>query len=93
MTNKITAEQARKLMPINAQNEVDKVYNDIRIAARAGETELRPNGEFWTKQGYKRTAEYNKACDILRDDGYNVKFFYEENQFVNMYTIVSWRII
>jgi hypothetical protein len=38
---------------------------------------------------YKR-QEYKQACQILEGDGYTVKFFYEERQFVAMYTTVEW---
>ncbi len=87
---RITAAEARALMPFDAESEVNKVYALIRIAASSGETKLHLHDAFWTRQAYEGSSEYNLACEILRADGYTVKFFYEENQFVDMYTIVSW---
>ena len=87
---RITAEQARALMPFDAGSEVNKVYASIRMAASAGKTKLHLHGDFWANQGYNTSDEYKRACEILRADGYKVEFFYEEKQFANFYTIVSW---
>jgi hypothetical protein len=45
---------------------------------------------FWIKEGYGQTEKYKSACKILEENGYTVEFFYEEKQFVNMYTVVRW---
>jgi hypothetical protein len=51
-------------------------------------TEL--TSDFWISEGYNGTKDWNKACDILRSDGFTVEFFYEERQVGNMFTVVKW---
>ena len=87
--NKITAKEARELAGPSVQDRVDEVYLLIREAA---EKKLRKIylHDWWKNQGYGGTKDYKQACAILRADGYTVEFFYEERQFVDMYTIVEW---
>jgi len=40
--------------------------------------------------GYSTTPEYEQAVKVLEKLGYEVKFFCNANQFMNMYTIVKW---
>jgi hypothetical protein len=88
--SKITAQEARQLAGPSVQERVNEVYPLIREAAMKEERMVSLRDSFWVNEGYGRTASYIKACELLKADGYNVKFFYEERQFVDMYTIVSW---
>lgn len=87
---KITAAEARKLAGPTVQEHVDLVYPKIREAAKKGQRSLALHDSFWVHDGYSKTDAYNQAVMILEGDGYKVKFFYEERQFVDMYTIVEW---
>ncbi len=87
---KITAEEARRLSGYNAEEYADEAFQLIRIAATDGKREIRLHTKFWTQGGYSRTPEWQKACKILEDAGFSIQFFYEERQFVDMYTIVEW---
>lgn len=87
---KITAEEARKLAGPTVQEFVDEVYPMIREAATMKNREVKLQGDFWVYGGYKGTKEWLEAKSILEKDGFTVKFFYEERQFVDMYTIVKW---
>ena len=86
---RITALEARKLAVPTVQERVDEVYPLIREAAEKGQRRIALHG-WWANEGYAGSVEYKLACKILEDDGYIVKFFYEERQFVDMYTVVSW---
>lgn len=87
---KITAEEARALSGPSVEDHVNEVYPAIRKAAEQKWREIRLHDDFWTQGGYSGTADWKRACDLLRADGFKVEFFYEERQFVNMYTKVSW---
>lgn len=87
---KITAEEARKLSGPTTQDHVATVYRLIRKAAEKKERSVKLYDDFWVYEGYKGTTSYKEACKILEGDGYKVRFFYEERQFVDMYTIVEW---
>lgn len=86
---KITAQEARKLAGPTVQERVDEVYPLIREAAENGQRSIALHG-WWANEGYSGSADWKQACKILEDDGYQVKFFYEERQFVDMYTVVEW---
>lgn len=87
----MTAKEARTLAGVDdIQEEVEKVIVMITDAATKKEREIRLHESFWTNGGYSRTPEWTEACARLLTLGYDVKFFYEERQFVNMYTVVKW---
>jgi hypothetical protein len=88
--SRITAAEARKLVGPTVQERVDEVYPLIRKAAEAGQREIRLHGEFWENEGYSKTDDYKQACSLLEADGFGVRFYYEERQFVDMGTIVEW---
>ena len=88
--SKITAAEARELAGPTVEERVDEVYPLIREAAQQGKRSLALTSKFWTHCGYQGTPDWREACELLRADGFEVKFFYEEQQFVNMYTIVKW---
>ena len=87
---KITAAEARELSGPTPQEHVDAVYPRIREAAEKGQRKIRIGVDFWAHEGYSRTAAYKEAVKILEDDGYTVKFYYEERQFVDMGTEIGW---
>ena len=86
---KITAHEARELAGPTVQERVDAVYPLIRRAAEEKHRHVTLH-DWWANAGYGGTKDYKQACDILRADGYTVEFFYEERQFVDMYTVVKW---
>ncbi len=87
---RITAQEARELAGPTVQERVDAVYPLIRKAAEEKKREVHLHG-WWAHGGYSGdTPDWKQACDILRQDGYTVDFFYEERQFVDMYTVVKW---
>jgi len=88
--SKITAEEARKLAGPSVQDNVDDAYKLIRKAATEKKNSVNLYGDFWVRDGYASTPHWEEACDILRGSGFTVKFFYEERQFVDMYTVVEW---
>ena len=86
----ITANEARGLAGPTPQERVDMLDDVIRKAAAAKKRSIALHDPFWVNEGYSGTAEYHEACKILEKQGFAVKFFYEERQFVDMYTIVEW---
>jgi hypothetical protein len=91
MKNKITAEEARALSISPIEIALDEAYEMIRAKAAAKGKKVALHGDFWVKQGYSETEDYKEACDILRKDGFNVEFYYNDSSyFVDMYTVVSW---
>jgi hypothetical protein len=88
--SKITAAEARKLAGPTVQEQVDLVYPLIREAAEKRKRSITLHDDLWVNGGYAGTVEYKQAVKILENDGFVVEFFYEERQFVNMYTIVKW---
>lgn len=87
---KITAAQARELAGPTVQERVDAVYPLIEQAAKSKKRGVHLHDDFWTNGGYQQTEDWKAAVELLKKDGYNVRFFYEERQFVDMYTIVEW---
>jgi hypothetical protein len=86
---RITAAEARRLAGPSIQERVDEVYPLIREAAENGGRSIDLHG-WWADEGYSGSADWKQACKILEGDGYTVKFFYAEYQFVSMYTTVEW---
>ena len=87
---RITAQEARTLAGPTVQERVDEVYSLIREAATEKKRFVSLRDNFWVNEGYSKTKGYQQDCMILEGDGYKVTFYYEERQFVDMYTIVEW---
>jgi hypothetical protein len=91
---RLTAAEAREIAGptfdeiVNLQ--VDSVCVLIREAATRKERNVVPRDSFWVDGGYSNTKEWLAAKGILETMGYTVKFIYEERQFVEMYTCISW---
>ena len=94
MTERLTAAQARELAGPTAEERLEKHLDEalsaVRVAAEKKQREIALHGDFWAHGGYSQTADWKSACNSLRALGYEVDFFYEELQFVNMYTTVKW---
>jgi hypothetical protein len=86
----ISAKEARGLAGPTPQERVDMLEDVIKKAAAAKQRSLALHDNFWVHEGYSQTNDYKQAVMILEGLGYKVKFFYEERQFVDMYTIVEW---
>ena len=86
---------ARKLTNLKAPKkdvvaeQVGIALETIRQKAEDGHSSAALHN-WWADKGYSRTDDYNRAVAVLQGLGFDVKFFYEERQFVDMYTIVSW---
>ena len=85
-----TAADARKLAGPTAQEEVDVIIPLIKEAAKKKERKLCLHQDFWVNEAYSQTPKYKEAQKILESLGFKVEFYYEEKQFVNMFTIVKW---
>jgi hypothetical protein len=86
----ITANEARGLAGPTPQERVDMLEDNIKKAAAAKKRSIALHDSFWVHEGYSQTNDYKEACVILEGLGYKVRFFYEERQFVDMYTVVEW---
>lgn len=99
----ITAKEARELAGPTPEEVVKEqlefAYERIKLAAENKRRSVNLTNEFWSRGGYSGTDEYKAA--VKQDEykaavkqlkvlGFEVEFFYEELQFVNMYTIVKW---
>lgn len=89
-TKLLTATEARQLSGRTAQEQVEAIMPKIEEAAKEGKRRIISYDGFWANEGYSKTTNYQEAVSILQGLGYKVEFFYEERQFVNMYTIIEW---
>lgn len=95
----ITAKQAKEIAGPTAEELVYDLEDYIKEAANNKQRKIIPHNKykgedyafnFWVSQGYKPTKKWKEAKKILEGLGYTVKFYYEERQFVDMYTIIEW---
>lgn len=87
---KFNAAAARELAGPTVEEQVDEALAQIKEAAIKKHRQTNLVSSLWVNGGYSKTEDYKKACKILTDLGFTVEFFYEERQFVNMFTIVKW---
>lgn len=87
---RLTAAEARKLAGPTVTERVDEVLELVRKTAGAKGRTLSLHDDFWVHEGYSQSDKWKEAVKQLEDLGYKVTFFYEERQFVDMYTIVEW---
>lgn len=85
-----TAEEARKLAGPSVKDHVDEALVTIKSCAEKKLRMATLRTEFWERGGYSRTQDWKLACEELRKLGFDVDFYYEERQFVDMYTKVEW---
>jgi hypothetical protein len=94
----ITANQAKKLMPVDIKNQVYDLSKHIEKAARKGRSKLKvgaweykDNKQLWINGGYDKSKEWKEAKKILEELGFIVTFHYDcGGMAVDMYTIVGW---
>lgn len=93
---RLTAAEAREIAGPTVAERVDAALDIIREAAEKKQREVALHGDFWANGGYgsdrstRLAKQYDEAVKQLKELGYKVWFFYEERQFVNMYTVVEW---
>jgi hypothetical protein len=90
MTQRITAEEARRIATDTPEKQVEEAYFKIRTAAEKQETHVILTGEFWGWEGFRETEKWKKAVEILKNDGYEVRSYAKESLFAEMYTLVKW---
>ena len=87
----ISALEARKLAGPTPQDRVHMLEPEIKKAALERKHSINLHDEFWTREAYSGTTEYQQAKLILEGLGYKVDFYYQEHSIaVDYYTIVSW---
>lgn len=93
----ITASEAREQAGATVLEIVESLDPFIRAAAADKKRRLNtgyaqdiPHHDFWVNGGYKPDPKWVEAKQILESHGYKVSFFYEERQFVDMYTVIEW---
>jgi len=90
----LEANEARKLAGVGdedrAKELVIEVLEKVKTSAAAGKRVLHLHGKDWVHGPYNDDPTIKLAYKLLKDLGYKVFFFYEELQFVNMYTVVEW---
>lgn len=86
----ITAKEARDLAGPTVEEQVADVFEKIREAATSGKRRLHLHGQFWAYGGYHNKPDWLAAKKLLEDQGFVVTFYYNESQFVDMYTVVEW---
>lgn len=87
--NVITAEEARKLSVDIVEEQLEVAYDKIRSAAERKQKNVQLHN-WWADEGYRGSADYKRAVEHLRANGFTVDFYYSESQFVSMYTVVTW---
>lgn len=93
---RITASEARAMSGRTLDEKIDSLLVEIEKAAKNGKRELRTgyqhreDPDLWVNGGYSTSPEWQAAKEELQKLGYTVTFFYEERQFVDMYTIIKW---
>lgn len=87
---RITADEARQLSGPKLNDILEPVYTKIREAASKKQHQIQLHGDLWTQGGYSTNQMWLAAKQQLESDGYKVSFYYNERQFVDMYTVVEW---
>ena len=88
---RITADMARELAGVvDIEKDMEFAYNAIEQSAKTGGRTVILRSDLFSQGGLNCVKEWLKAVDELRTAGYAVEFFYEERQFVDMGTKVSW---
>lgn len=87
---RITAEKARELAGPTIKEIVDAACAIIEVAAKKKKRRVNLTDNFWVHEGYSKTEDWKTAKTTLEKLGFTVEFYYEERQFVDMYTVVSW---
>jgi hypothetical protein len=88
---RITADQAREYANLMLEEPLIEAYQAIQKAVSKGQKSVILRSDFWGSGGYNKTGPWLEACRILREeDGFEVNAHYEERQFVDIGTKISW---
>jgi hypothetical protein len=93
---RLSAAEAREIAGPTVDERVDSALEIICAAAEKKLRCVNLTDAFWVNGGYGHDRkglmeqQYDQAKKALESLGYKVWFFYEERQFVNMYTVVEW---
>lgn len=92
----LTADAARKITGINAEDYVTELLEVVKVAAEHRKYELKTTDsvyqlpwEFWSKEAYHTTPKYMRATNILIDLGYEIEIVGANLE--ECHTVVSWR--
>lgn len=85
-----TADDARKIAGPSMEDYIQGALDAIKASAQEKNHEISLRNSFWVNGGYSKTEAYKAATKVLEDLGFGVEFIYEERQFVDMYTKVTW---
>lgn len=94
--SRFTAKEAKELAGPTLDEKIDLLLESIKNRATEGHRYIATgrhhdsHSDLWIQGGYDMTDDWQEAKKVLEDLGYNVKFYYNESQFVDMYTKVSW---
>lgn len=86
----ITAAEANDLIQPTLEERLAPLDDLIRTAVAKRERKIHLHDKFWTYGGYGQEPQWKEAKAYLEKLGYRVTFYYNEGQFVDMYTIVEW---
>jgi len=86
----ITANEARNLAGPTIDERVEDAGKVIEEAAKAKKRKVALHDPFWVNGGYSKSDDWKQGVAKLEKLGFKVSFYYEERQFVDMYTIVEW---
>lgn len=85
-TNRLTAEQARKINLSMVETHLDEMMGYIEHARNNGYLSTIVNDEFWVS-GYRFSQEHKMAWDEMLKLGYKMKIEDDRN---TTYLVVSW---
>ena len=92
----INAAEARKMAGPTLDEKIDALGETIKKQASKGHRQCKTGWthqedlSLWIDGGYDQSKDWKQAKQILEALGFQVSFFYEEKQFVNMYTLIEW---
>ena len=91
----ITAKEAKEMAtPVEAEKHLTELSEAIKRAAKRGDTSLTIRKQPYANWAYSlnddgcstKKAVFKK----LRDNGFNLKTYYKESQFVDIGLIIEW---
>jgi len=90
----ISAKEARELAGPTVEEKAEAALSElsekIQLAAEEKQRVINLYSDFWTTSVCDDRPEYKLAVEQLEQLGYEVKFVYEDDHFVNIYTSVRW---
>ncbi len=89
----ITAEQARDISGLTAEQYAKRLSTFIESAANDGDQYVIVRQEPYAGWMYNERVDSKTAkatLEILRKNGFEVSLFYQENQFVDIGLKISW---